>query len=430
MHSILSSLRRWASLVLYVAQRFRRDSALNMASSLSYSSLLSLVPLLAIGLAMLAAFPAFNAVRDTVQVWLFHNLVPQVGEQVRGYVTGFVANAGKLTTAGIVGLAVSAVMVLVTVETSLNAIFRVATARSAVSRLLVYWTALTLGPMLVGASLSLSAWFFSMGDWAGRLGVSGFVRSITGALPNSLLAVAFALLYIAVPNRRVRPWDGVIGGVAAALAFAALRWGFGLYVGQVHAYQSIYGAVAAVPIFLFWMYLSWVVVLFGAELTAALPEWRLSRFDRGGPLPPHRRLNIALSILTSLQDDVRHQAKGRSRLQLLDAVGEGEPDFLAVLEKLRDARFVVVTANGRFLLGRDLESASLADIAHALELGLVHAAVEDDPAPWMRRIAERVAKAAETEARILDIPLRTLVEEAGLHWTSHPMAELPEDQAD
>ena len=420
---------RWVvGLAVYVGRRFKTDGAMNMASSLSYTSLLSLVPLLAIGLAMLAAFPAFNGVREKVEVLVFHNLVPQVGEQVRTYVSGFVANAGKLTTAGIIGLAVSAVMVLVTVETSLNQIFRVATARSPVSRLLVYWTALTLGPMLLGASFSLSAWFFSMGDWAGRLGVSGLIQSITGALPNGLLAVAFGLLYMAVPNRRIRLRDAAIGGVAAALAFAALRFGFALYVGKAKAYQSVYGAVATVPIFLFWMYLSWVVVLFGAELAAALPEWRLSRLNVGVPLPPHRRLGIALTILANLLDESRANGKGRTRLQLLDVVGEAEHDFLAVLEKLRAGQFVAVTTGGRFMLGRDLAVVTLADIARALELGLAHAAAESGDLPWMRRIAERIQEAAAAESRILDLPLRDILEEAGGQWHLHPMAEEPEDQ--
>jgi membrane protein len=410
---MVARLRRLGELVVYVARRFQADGALDKASSLAYTSLLSLVPLLAIALAMLAAFPVFDKVRDQIQALIFQNFVPAVGEQVQRTVSGFVANAGKLTAAGVIGLVFSAVMLLVTIESTLNAIFRVATPRSPVSRLLVYWTAVTLGPLLMGASFSMSAWFFAAQDWASRWGLSGLVSLVTGATPNVLLMISFTLLYIAVPNRRVRTQDALIGGLAAALAFAALRFGFALYITGAHAYQSVYGAVAAVPIFLFWMYLSWVVVLSGAELAAALPEWRLSREDLGGPLPAHRRLSLALSVLASLAEEARHGGKGRSRRNLLDAVGEGEPPLVAVLERLGQHGFIVVTDRGRYVLGRDLTHVSLGHVVHALDLGLGGDQAGDCAEPWMCDIADRLRQAAGAEASALDLPLRHLLDQAG-----------------
>ncbi len=403
---------RLGGLAAYVEKRFRTDGALNMASSLSYTSLLSLVPLLAIGLAILAAFPAFNHVREQLQATVFRYFVPQVGEQVEQYVGAFVANAGKLTTAGVVGLAFSAVMVLVTIETSLNQIFRVVTPRPPMSRLLLYWTVVTLGPLLLGASLSLSAWFFTVSDWATRAGFSTVTQLLTLTAPTLLLVLAFTLLYQTVPNRHVRPADAVAGAVAASLSFALLRWGFGIYLASAHSYQSIYGAVAAVPIFLFWMYLSWAVVLFGAELAAALPEWRLSRPDLGGSLPAHRRLASALVILEALLEEARRGGKGRSRLDLLDCVGEGEGPFLAVLNRLCDEGYVARTAAGRFVLARDLAAVSLADLVHLLDLGLTSSEAADCATPWMGRIAGYLAEAAQAEAQVLDLPLRSLLEEA------------------
>ncbi len=228
----IRAAERLAGLAVYVQKRFRADGAFDMASSLSYTSLLSLVPLMAIALAILAAFPVFDGVRDTLQATLFRYVVPEVGEQVQSYVGEFVKNAGKLTAAGVIGLGVSAVLVLVSIESSLNQIFRVVTPRTALSRLLVYWTALTLGPLMLAASFSLSAWLYAASDWATRAGLWRLVRLVTHAAPGALLMVAFALLYLSVPNRRVRVADCGGRRDRRGLAFASLRWGFGLYVAS------------------------------------------------------------------------------------------------------------------------------------------------------------------------------------------------------
>lgn len=411
--AVRASGRRLIDLGIYVEKRFRADGAFNMASSLSYSSLLSLVPLLAIGLAILAAFPVFDQVRDELQANVFRAVVPEVGEQVQRYVGAYVKNAGKLTAAGVVGLATSAIMVLVAIESSLNRIFRVATARTTISRVLVYWTALTLGPLLLGASFSISAWLYAASDIASQARLGGITRLLTHIAPTGLLMLTFGLMYLAVPNRRVQVADAMTGGVAAGIAFAVLRWVFSLYVVNAKSYQSIYGAVALVPIFLFWMYVSWMVVLFGAELAAALPEWRLARHDLGGHLPPRRRLAIALTVLAALLDESRRAGKGRSRVQLLQVVGEAEREFLAVLECLCRDGYAVRTAAGRYVLGRDLTAVTLADVVHLLGLGLGPREAEDCVQPWMRRIASRLAEAAQAEAEALDLPLRAILEEAG-----------------
>ena len=149
----------WAKFLAYVTRRYWRDEALDLASSLSYTSLLSMVPLLAIGLGLLAAFPGFEAMRRDLMAVLFHNLVPEVGDQVQLYVGRFAANAGRLKLFGIAGLVATAVMLLVAIEAALNRIFRVPQQRAAWSRLVVYWAALILGPLLAGVSLTMSAWF-------------------------------------------------------------------------------------------------------------------------------------------------------------------------------------------------------------------------------------------------------------------------------
>jgi membrane protein len=262
-----------------VIQRFRHDDAAVLAAALAYTSLLSLVPLLTIGLAIIAAFPAFEPIRGELQSSLMRTLVPEVGQQVRQAVAGFIGNAGNLTAIGILSLVVTAVLLLVTIEDALNRIFRVDQSRPALSRLLVYWTVVTLGPILLGASLSITDWLFSGGLLGSAPQFLGSLLALGGTLFRFAMLVAlFSLLYVAVPNRPVTVRAALAGGLLAAVAVTLLRVGFHLYIADFHAYQLVYGALAAIPILLFWMYLAWAAVLVGAELTATL----LSGGENGG----------------------------------------------------------------------------------------------------------------------------------------------------
>lgn len=264
-----------ARFVWTVERRFRADDALMMAASLSYTSLLSLVPLLSIALAVLAAIPAFEVVRGELEGTLIRMLVPEVGQQVRHIIDELIGHAVNLTAIGIVGLVVTALLLLVTIEDALNRIFRVVKPRPPMSRVMVYWTVVTLGPILLAASLSISNWLVS-----GNLpetdaeGGNVVIDSFTALFRFTMLVALFSLLYGTVPNRPVPGKDALKGGVLAALAVAALRLGFHAYVADLRAYQSVYGALAALPILLFWMYLVWVAVLAGAEFTACLIEAR------------------------------------------------------------------------------------------------------------------------------------------------------------
>ncbi|HIJ61224.1 MAG TPA: YihY family inner membrane protein [Rhodospirillaceae bacterium] len=394
---------RQGGLPFYVGARFLGNRGFDMASSLAYTSLLSLVPLLAIALAVLAAFPVFNAVRDQLQSAAFHYLVPQVGRQIQQYVSDFVDNADKLTAAGTIGLAFTAVMLLVTIEGSLNQIFRVATPRKPLSRLMLYWTVVTLGPLLAGASFSLSIRVYSLGDLAAR--GQEFSPLLNAVVPDLLMMLTFTLIYVAVPNRRVRAGDAAVGGVAAGLVFAALRWGFAIYAANAQSYESIYGAVALVPIFLLWMYLSWVVVLGGAELTAALPEWRATRHHLQGRQPAWRRLALALELLSALDAESRRSGKGCGPVELLARSGGSEADFREVVGLLTTAGFTAEAADGRLLPGRDPAAASLGDLFQALGLGLASILIGCGDAKALRRLADRLAAAVDAERQALDLPL-------------------------
>ena len=260
--------------VMAVERRFRGDDALMMAAALSYTSLLSLVPLLTIALAILAAFPAFEPIRGELQGTLVRILVPEVGLQVRHIIDELIGNAGNLTAIGILGLVVTALLLLVTIEDALNRIFRVVKPRPPMSRLMVYWTVVTLGPVLLAASLSISEKLMLANAAQTLTGGGALIDMLSALFRFSMLVALFSLLYCAVPNRPVPVRDAIKGGLLAALAVAGLRVVFHVYVADFRAYQSVYGALAAVPILLFWMYLLWVAVLVGAEFTASLVDRR------------------------------------------------------------------------------------------------------------------------------------------------------------
>jgi len=257
--------------LLRVERRFRRDDALMMAAGLSYTTLLSLVPVLTIVLAVLAIFPAFEAVRGQMQMTLVGMLAPEVAAQVNQSIAELMKNAGNLTVIGSLTLVVTSLLLLVTIEDALNRIFRVSASRSPMSRVLVYWTVVTLGPILLAASLSLGDWLLAVGQHGDEAGEVSQWVSVLAVLVRFLTTVAlFTLLFCAVPNRHVPLRYAFYGGILTALAVAALRFGFHIYIADFHAYQSVYGALATIPILMFWMYLVWVAVLAGAEFTVCL----------------------------------------------------------------------------------------------------------------------------------------------------------------
>lgn len=398
----VAGVEKVPGMALYVGRRFLDDDALRVAAALAYTSLLALVPLLAIGLAMLAAFPVFDDVRARLQGLIFENFAPDVGAAVQDYVTEFVARAGELTAAGIVGLGVTAVLLLVTIETSLNEIFRVARPRPMPSRLFMYWTLVTLGPLLLGASLSLSGYLAVVEGLA-----PGLWQQV---LPTLLVVLAFALFYFAVPNRRVRLLDALMGGLFAGLLFTGLRYGFGVYVANVRVYQSVYGALAAVPLFLVWMFLSWAVVLLGAELTASLPEWRSGRRRPRLSLTPRRRLALAVDVIGAAYRASVEGRLGVEREALLHATGADEPTTTEMVRTLLKAGLLARTQDGdQVLLARDLETVTLYELLRTLGLALGETVTEAPPQPWRAREQDLTDRLDACEHEILDISVKSLL---------------------
>ena len=257
--------------VRFLIKRSKSDTILRVASSLSYTSLIALVPVLAIALAVFSAFPVFADVRQQIQDLFIQNLMPDAGQDVSLYFNDFINATAKLTTIGVVGIALTAVLLLSTIENSFNFIFKVTTPRRWTTKITLYWTVITLGPLLLGTGLSLRGMvafhkiFASLPEaqiWLGKI------------LPSLITCLCLIGVYVFIPNKKVSVSSALVGAVTAMILFMILRQGFALFMLKNNTYKTLYGAVAAVPLTLVWMYLYWAVVIFGAVVTASLDEYR------------------------------------------------------------------------------------------------------------------------------------------------------------
>jgi membrane protein len=405
--------RRADRFAAYVWRRFSDAHGLHMAASLSYASLLAVVPLAAIGFAVLAAFPGFAGVREEMQEFIFRNLLPEAASAASEYFDRFIDNTASLTAVGVVGLTVTAALLLADIESALNGIFRVQRTRPLVPRLLAFWAVITLGPLLLGASFSLSAYVSAA---TGRLGVdalAGPLWQITRLAPLALVILVFGALYLIIPNRPVNVLGAVLGAAAAGLLFSGLRVGFGAYVSSFPFYQTVYGALSVVPIFLVWMFLSWTVVLLGAAFAASFGEWRSAGGEPGEEEGSGRRLLAALEVLAVLAAAGR-AGGAASRWRLLKETALGDAQLDRLLSQLRGKAYVEETARGQWVLTRDLASATLFDLYRALGLAAEGDALAQADEAWRRRLRERLAGLGASQREALDVCLRDLLAAGGV----------------
>jgi len=270
----IEKLKLLGPYMAHIGRHYYEVRCRTIAASLSYTSLLAMVPMVAIIFAVLAAVPALEEFRTEIQGFVFDNLMPESGDIFREYFDGFVANAGKMTGFGIVGLAVTAMMLINTIFMAMDLIFHVEKPRPIYLRLGVYLGVLIVGPMVLAASFSLATYIMTMTKALGIDAFTGLLGRLTRFVPALILILGFSTFYKVVPSRRVEWRDALLGGLIAGLLFAGLRWLFGIYLIYFPTYQAIYGALSAVPVFLVWMFASWTVILAGAVIAASGPSWR------------------------------------------------------------------------------------------------------------------------------------------------------------
>ena len=370
-------------------RRFSEERSLQSAGSLTFTTLLSLAPLLAVALAVATAFPAFEKAIATLQGFVLEHALPDTPGVKRflEQFSSFSHNAGRLTAIGLGFFAVTAVMLMLTIDNTLNRIFRVQRGRTLLQNVLMYWAVLTLGPILIGGSLSITS--YALGAALGVLDRDGALSPLLGALPFVLTCAALILLYSIVPARRVEWKHAVIGGILAGIAFELAKRGFALYLSHVPTFDLVYGAFATIPVFLLWLYLSWVVVLCGAILTALLPGWR-GRPDHGRA--PGELFADAAGVLASL---ARAHAEGRL-VKLNDVAAELRVlpyRVEQILEQTAKLRWTAHLGKDRWVLSRDAASIPLDEVYQAFAYDAAAVGIgEDDLGLSLQEYAEKGRK--------------------------------------
>ena len=309
-NELVATLSRWPWLdtARTLRERFREDRLGLTASSLTFTTLIALVPLVTVMLAVFSAFPMFASFQTALEKYFLQALVPDgIAKPVLSALTQFAAKAARLGGVGLGLLGMTALAMMLTIDRAMNAIWRVRRPRPIAKRVLVYWGGLTLGPLLLGISLSLTSWVLTASQgFVGAL--PGGVAMLLNVVEFGLLALGMAALYHYVPHTHVRWRHALAGGVFVAIGIEVAKRLLAWYVGTMPTISAVYGAFAAVPILLLWIYVGWLIVLWGAVIAAYAPSlsMRIARM----PTAPGHRFALALSVIGALSSAKSGDARG------------------------------------------------------------------------------------------------------------------------
>jgi membrane protein len=343
----------------YLFSRFNADRCSENSAALTYMSLFALVPLLTVVYTMASAIPAFQGLEVKVQAFMFENLMPDTNSEIRGYLDQFSEQAKNLTGPGIIFLVVTAVLMLRNIEKAFNQIWRASENRSPVSSFMLYWAVLSLAPVTIGVALGLSTYLSSFAHVVEDYDVIGVQAFMLKIAPLALSTAGFSLIYVAVPNCRVPFKHCLVGGFVAAGAFHIARSVFtDLVVGS--SYTFIYGAFAAVPLFLLWIYLSWNIVLMGGILVHSMSAYQ-SEEQANRPL--------VLKALDVLYLFWQRQETGQTlaEIELLNRKnditrGLDSDSWQRLRTIFLEKRLMAENDRGQYLLSRDLHTVSLSQL--------------------------------------------------------------------
>lgn len=376
-----------------VAHRLVDDRCLQVAANLTYTTLFALVPLITIAITVFAALPASKLLMARLHAFLGEQVLPPaVADTVLRYMDRFSTQAAGLTAAGLAVLVVTAIALMATIERAFNTIWRVRRSRPLGVRVVVYWGALTLGPILLGASVWATSYLLAQ-----SLGVAsrvpGAADVLVALVPFASIAIAFTLLYLLVPNRTVRFRDAVIGGMVAAVLFELMKRGLTFYLARVPTYAAVYGAFAVVPIFLVWLYMSWVVTVLGAVIAAMLPEYGLLR---GRPDDSAAAMfRDAVTVLRELVVAQRVPAK-RTPIELARGARVPLDRTEELLERLAAPGWVARDEGDRWMLSADADRVTLADVYRLFVVGKAASGGADEAS---RHAVERAIVAVDIALR-------------------------------
>lgn len=388
---------RAATFARFLWRRFLDDNLFQAAGSLAYTTAFALVPLAVVVLGVLSAFPVFQNISGQLVDYVLSNFVPSAAEAIEERIDRLSENTKQLTAAGTVALVVSLLVTLHSVESTFNRIWRVASARPRLSRYLVYWTVLTLGALLAAASLSVSTRFFALplfetpqGRWLANLSL--------GMTPVLIELAVVVLAYRVVPHHTVKWRHALAGAVLAVVLLEGVKAALGLYLGSFEGYQKLYGALAFVPVLMLWIFLGWVAILLGASLASSMAAFR---YQPAAMRLPQGYEGYALLRLIGRFQQARREGRGLHTDQML-ALEPMLTDSLLqeFLCRLDEIRLVRRDERGEWLLARDLDTLTLAELYEACQLRVP---IEE---AWLPCHDDTLGAAVQAVLDDLRVPLR------------------------
>jgi len=397
----LVRLKRLAS---HVWKHFKEDRCFEEAASLGFTSLLALVPLLAVIFGIVSAFPVFAQWSEQLKSFIFGNFLPSASEQVESYLNTFLDSASNLTLPGTVFLILTALLLMFRIEVAFNRIWRADRSRSLLNRVVMYWAVLTLGPLLIGAAIALSVQnVFAPLELEDAIDA----RRHTGGI-FLLSWMAFTLMFVLVPNKRIPFRDAGFGALLSAVLFDLAKRGFVAYVSNAN-YAEIYGALATIPIFLMWLYLVWIVILFGASLAYSLATFGDSERARVA-WPERFDFQLVFRLVGYLWLAQRKGEKLSDTQLLVQEPHSNERQLQHLMHQLEESRIVVRDEEGDWWLSRDLEELSLSDLycSGNYHLPIMNRGSVPVESEWDRVFAESLRQVAENGRSAMERPLREM----------------------
>ncbi len=397
----MTKLKQLFNFIQAVSQAFYDDRCLRSSAAMTYTTLLSLVPLSTVIFSIFAAFPMFDSVASQIQSFVFENFVPTSSNAIQHYLEEFSSKASKLTAIGTAFLIVSALLLMNTIEGAMNDIWHIKSSRKPIPKFMVYWAMLTLGPILVGASIALTSYLSSLPL------ISGLTPKLLVLLPFLATTLACTLLYAVVPNTYVPLRHALTGAIVAALLFEIAKKGFALYITAFPTYEVIYGALATIPIFLIWLYISWMVVMLGAEISYCLYH----RNSTQQPTSSTRLLNDfkVIALIWRAQQHDRLLSEG----ELAETKSVANTDIQASLERMLASGLIHQTIEGQWALTKDGARLTLANLYAAQNHTLPQLNLEQlSPDPFEQALGKALANSNRMIDDALALRLQPLFQSA------------------
>jgi membrane protein len=394
---------------VYIFHEFRDNQCLRSAAGLSYTTLLAITPVFLVVFSAASFFPGFGGLKEQIGEILFKTFLPSTAEAIQQYFHSFINNSAQLTTIGTAGFIVSSILLFITIQSAFDSIFHSIRSFSFIQNLMVFWTLLTLGPLLFGLSLTVHTEILKYLDLS-------YVHSILAFIPFGFEFLFFLLLFKLIPSTRVRLIHAAIGAIVSSLMFQLLKIVFlNSYFFHFQSFKVLYGTLASIPIFLFWLYLCWAVALLGAQLTACLPDWKIQSYHsyKAGKegIPVRKALKDMLVILQEFYNSQRcgEELKIKS---LSRAVSLSQIRTRKILRWFLRDGIVAETSDGGYILKVDLNHLPLAKLMDVYPMDFPADILESLYPETFGRIKEDYSKNRSFMLSSLSLPVAHFFDEA------------------